>query len=216
MKKIVVLAIAILLLFCGCDLPNISIQIDYGDKETTVETECPHSYGNDGYCFSCRNYDESFKLDPYDYLSDFIIKNGNLNPEGNVYFYNFYTSDPWFVSIWYSPSEREFTLSCDYLFSDSESNIYLSFDRSNLTDFVAGMTQGNDALCAATSTINKSSITAGFHVVFQRFDGQKDLKVPFNDMCDPMIVKSFKEFETFVVSLGYALSDFGFTNFIHY
>ena len=185
------------------------------DQLFDKETECAHVYGNDGYCFYCRNYDESFKLDPYDYLSDFIIKNGNLNSQDNIYIYNFYTSDSWFVSIWYSPSDKEFTLSCDYIFSGSECNTYLSFARSNFTDFVAGMTQGDDALCAASSTISKSSITTNFHVVFNEFEGQKDLESPFSDMCDPMIVKSFKEFETFIISHGYSLSDFGFTNFIH-
>ena len=147
MKKIIVsfVSILIVLSFCSCNLPNISIQIGYDDENSTfdstqlpdtqspvtvpVETECSHSYRqidnrSDGRCVNC-GYCNAYIASFYD-VSELVIKYGTAYSNGQYRIQNICPGSSFGTQLVYNKTKNEFTL----ITSDSASsmNIYITIN----------------------------------------------------------------------------------------
>lgn len=232
MKRIFLIFISALVVFAffGCNLPNISIQIDYGDKDSSsdstkapdtqapvtapVETECVHSYRqvdnrSDGRCVNC-GYCNAYMASFYD-VSELVIKNGVAYSGGQYRIQNIYPGSSFGTQLVYNKTKNEFTL----ITSDSSSgmNIYITIDYLRNCSFVAGLESSGEAICAATGRIDTSTYSLSGFVSISKYDGPEYLKDAFIDTCEAFVDGTLVEFAIYIeTNTAYTISDLGFKN----
>lgn len=232
MKKIIVsfVSILIVLSFCSCNLPNISIQIGYDDENSTfdstqlpdtqspvtvpVETECSHSYRqidnrSDGRCVNC-GYCNAYIASFYD-VSELVIKYGTAYSNGQYRIQNICPGSSFGTQLVYNKTKNEFTL----ITSDSASsmNIYITIDYLRNCSFVAGLESSGEAVCAATGRIDTSTYSLSGFVSISKYDGPEYLKDAFIDTCEAFVDGTLAEFAVYIeTNTAYTISDLGFKN----
>ena len=230
MKKIVILTISILFLFCSCDLPNISIQIDYGDKETTgesvvppesqetvtepIETQCVHSYRvfdnrTDGRCVKC-GYCDAYYASFYD-VSELVIKNGTALPNEKYQIKYMCSNSSFSIRLIYDKPKKEFTLVTTD--SSSSMNMYITIDALRNCSFIAGYEISGEAVCAAAGRIDTPTYSLSGFVSISKYDGPADMRDVFIKACEAFVDGTLAEFSVYIQSnTAYTISDLGFKN----
>lgn len=204
------------------DFTEDSISL-YCYKNTTVYTLyyhpvgkiCDHLYDN-GYCLYCSHYDPSYKADPFSYLSEFLIQNGRASTvDHNLYNLTLSSNNATSISLNYNKANDRFTLIYKEKMKDDLScEMYFSFDNSNACSFVSGLDQGSDNICAAVGKVNKSALTSTPSIYFDDYDGMKDMRYAFTDLCSAMIALCVNELDVYLNNnSSYTISDFGFDSF---
>ena len=235
MKRIFLIFISALVVFAffGCNLPNISIQIDYGDKDASsdstkapdtqvpvtapvtipVETECVHSYRqvdnrSDGRCVNC-GYCNAYMASFYD-VSELVIKNGVAYSGGQYRIQNICPGSSFGTQLTYNKQKNEFTL----VTSDSSStvNMYVTIDYLRNCSFVAGFESSGETICAATGRIDTSSYSLSGYVSISKYDGPDSMMDAFIDVCEAYLDGTLAEFAVYIESnTDYTISDLGFS-----